>query len=144
MLRRLRNEPALESEGLSFTLTRAGIVEYAMYMPHLGELLRDPSKGAIQTLLRRGNATIDAWFKASGLSVEKLGDGSYICSSDAGKLSARRLRAGSSRELFELRRHPRLTSIEELRASILGFDAEMPESDAAFSSEALPSRTPVP
>jgi hypothetical protein len=144
MLRRLRNEPAIESEGVSFTLTRAGKVEYAMYPPHLGELLGGASRGSIQTLLRSANASIEAWFKASGLTVEKLSDGSYICSSDAGKLSARRLQAGRYGELFELRRHPTLISTEELRARILGFDAEMTKSLAAFSSEPLPARPTVP
>jgi hypothetical protein len=143
MLRRLGNEPALEFEGVSFTLTRAGKVEYAMYPPHLGELLGRPSKRSVQTLLRSSNASIEDWFKASGLTVEKLGDGSYICSSDAGKLSARRVRAGPYRELFELRRHPALTSTEEIRSQILGLHAEMTESAATFSSGALSTGTTV-
>jgi hypothetical protein len=106
ILRRLRNE-AFESSDVCFPLCRSGKIGYTMYPPWL-RILRKPV-----------NTSIQHWFRTSGLEVEKLSDGSLIANTEGSSLTARRVGAGSSLEIFEIRSHPDGTPFAELRSKLL-------------------------
>lgn len=105
ILRRLRNEPAIESQDLSFTLCRLGKIEYAMYPSWLGSILSKPAGKSVQSWFRLTKVSLQGWFRASGLQVERLPGGSYLGTNEELSLVARRLEAGPSSELFEIRRY---------------------------------------
>ena len=103
VLRRLRNHPAVEAQDATFAICETGVIRYTLYPAWLGSLLRRPAGRSIQSWLSTGEVTLPVWFRASGLTVEALSDGSLFARGELASLSARRIPCGTV-DLYEIRR----------------------------------------
>ena len=112
VLRRLQNHPAVELQDTSFALCEGGLIRFALYPPWLGSILRKPALKTLQSWVRTSDVLLPDWFRASGLEVETLPNGSYVARCESAILSARRVRSGSI-DLYEIRRFPPGSSMGE-------------------------------
>jgi hypothetical protein len=94
MLRRLAQHGVFDAARIAPILTRAGIIEFALYPPELKSCLSEPVRGTDFT----------EWFGKRARQIETLQDGSLRRISREGVVLAREIHITSERRLWELKR----------------------------------------